>query len=133
MLPGSPQAQNTIPMTYFGSDAFAAPVPGIIAAILIFGPGMLWLTRREKAACSKREGYGSYGDEEKAEQQSCRAGYATGIFLQNVLNSGPTGPLLFWQSERSEEAHRNRSTETESEWRFPQRAGAFQKQEKVRW
>lgn len=82
MLPGSPQAQNTIPMTYFGSDAFAAPVPGITAAILISGPGMLWLTRREKAACSKWEGYGSYGDEEKAEQQSLEQDMLPGFFYR---------------------------------------------------
>ena len=62
-LPGSPQVQNTIPMTYFGTDAFAAPVLGIIASILMFGSGMLWLTRREKAARLKGEGYGNHQDE----------------------------------------------------------------------
>lgn len=40
-LPGSPQVQNTIPMTYFGTDAFAAPVLGIIAAIMMFSLGMI--------------------------------------------------------------------------------------------
>ena len=44
-LPGSPQVQNTIPMTYFGTDAFAAPVLGIIAAIMMFSLGMIWLKR----------------------------------------------------------------------------------------
>ena len=62
-LPGSPQVQNTIPMTYFGTDAFAAPVLGIIASILMFGSGMLWLTRREKSARLKGEGYGNHQDE----------------------------------------------------------------------
>ena len=62
-MPGSPQVQNTIPMTYFGTDAFAAPVLGIIASFLMFGFGMLWLTKREKAARSRGEGYGSHGDD----------------------------------------------------------------------
>ncbi len=62
-MPGSPQVQNTIPMTYFGTDAFAAPVLGIIASLLMFCLGMLWLTRREKAARSRGEGYGSHEEE----------------------------------------------------------------------
>lgn len=62
-LPGSPQVQNTIPMTYFGTDAFAAPVLGIIASVVMFTAGMLWLTRREKAARLKGEGYGNHQDE----------------------------------------------------------------------
>lgn len=61
-LPGSPQVQNTIPMTYFGTDAFAAPVLGIIASVIMFGCGMLWLNRRVKKAKAQGEGYGSYDD-----------------------------------------------------------------------
>lgn len=62
-LPGTPQIQNAIPMTYFGTDAFAAPILGIVAsAIMLFG-GMLWLTTREKKARSKGEGYGNHPNE----------------------------------------------------------------------
>ena len=49
-LPGTPQVQNTIPMTYFGTDAFAAPVLGIIAAIVMLSYSLLdeiKLRRRE--------------------------------------------------------------------------------------
>lgn len=62
-MPGSPQVQNTIPMTYFGTDAFAAPVLGIIASALMLGLGLLWLTKREKAARSRGEGYGEHADD----------------------------------------------------------------------
>ena len=62
-LPGSPQVQNTIPMQYFGTDAFAAPVLGIIASVIMFSSGMLWLTKREKAARARGEGYGEHQDE----------------------------------------------------------------------
>lgn len=61
-LPGSPQVQNTIPMTYFGTDAFAAPVLGIIASVIMFASGMLWLSKRERAARRKGEGYGNHED-----------------------------------------------------------------------
>ena len=45
-IPGTPQIQNTIPMKYFGTDVFAAPVLGIIAALIMFIGGMIWLTTR---------------------------------------------------------------------------------------
>lgn len=62
-LPGSPQVQNTIPMQYFGTDAFAAPVLGLIASVIMFGCGMLWLNRRAKKAKAAGEGYGGHHDE----------------------------------------------------------------------
>lgn len=57
-LPGTPQIQNIIPTTYFGTDAYAAPLVGIIGAILVFAAGMFWLERRRKQAAATGEGYG---------------------------------------------------------------------------
>ncbi|GEC91722.1 GntP family permease [Brevibacillus brevis] len=57
-LPGTPQIQNIIPTTYFGTDAYAAPVVGTIGAIMVFVGGMLWLERRRKQAVAAGEGYG---------------------------------------------------------------------------
>ncbi|UED74744.1 GntP family permease [Brevibacillus sp. DP1.3A] len=57
-LPGTPQIQNIIPTTYFGTDAYAAPVLGTIGAIMVFIGGMLWLERRRKQAAAAGEGYG---------------------------------------------------------------------------
>lgn len=57
-LPGTPQIQNIIPTTYFGTDAYAAPVVGIIGAIIVFVGGMAWLERRRKQAVAAGEGYG---------------------------------------------------------------------------
>ncbi len=65
-FPGSPQIQNTIPMRFFGTDAFAAPVLGIIAGILEFILIMLWLNRRVKNAMAKGEGYGDHANEKLA-------------------------------------------------------------------
>ncbi len=47
-LPGSPQIQNLIPMQYFGTTPNAAPVLGIISAVIMFVLGMIWLTWRQK-------------------------------------------------------------------------------------
>ena len=47
-LPGSPAIQNIIPTNYFGTTAMAAPVLGIIAAVMMFGLSMLWLGHAKK-------------------------------------------------------------------------------------
>lgn len=59
-LPGSPEIQNVIPMKYFGTDAFAAPLIGIIASLLMLGLGMFYLTREAKKARTNGEGYGNH-------------------------------------------------------------------------
>lgn len=62
-LPGTPQVQNTIPMQYFGTDAFAAPILGLVsAAIMLFG-GLFWIETRMKKALAAGEGYGDYPNE----------------------------------------------------------------------
>ncbi|MCY6957325.1 GntP family permease [Clostridium brassicae] len=63
-LPGTPQIQNAIPMPFFGTDAYAAPVLGIVAGILMCGGGVAWLTYRAKKAAAAGEGYGDHPDEE---------------------------------------------------------------------
>lgn len=61
-LPGSPQIQNTIAMPFFGTTAYAAPVLGVIATVVMFGLGMVWLKRREHIARANGEGYGNHSD-----------------------------------------------------------------------
>ncbi|MGY0374515.1 GntP family permease [Clostridium sp. JNZ J1-5] len=62
-LPGTPQIQNAIPMPFFGTDAYAAPVLGIVAAIGMFGGALAWLTHRAKKAKAAGEGYGDHPNE----------------------------------------------------------------------
>ena len=57
-LPGSPQIQNAIPAPYFGTDSFAAPVSGLVAAVIIAAFGVWWIARRMTAAEAAGEGYG---------------------------------------------------------------------------
>ena len=47
-IPGTPQIQNLIPMNYYGTTPTAAPIMGIVAAVLMFGLGVFWLQYREK-------------------------------------------------------------------------------------
>ena len=52
-LPGTPAIQNAIPMPYFGTTTFAAPGLGIIAGLLMFGLGLVWMnfhSRNERVA-----------------------------------------------------------------------------------
>ena len=57
-MPGTPSIQNTIPMPFFGTTPFAAPGLGIFASIIMLGFGMWWLSREEKAAKARGEGFG---------------------------------------------------------------------------
>lgn len=52
-IPGTPQIQNIIPTSYYGTTATAAPIMGLIAAALIAIPGYLYLEWRAKQARNK--------------------------------------------------------------------------------
>jgi len=57
-LPGTPQIQNIIPTTFFGTDTWAAPWLGVIGGIFILALGMSYLEWRRRVAFAKGEGYG---------------------------------------------------------------------------
>jgi H+/gluconate symporter-like permease len=57
-LPGTPQIQNIIPTSFFGTNIYAAPTLGIIGGILIFTGGMAYLQWRYKKAKTRGETYG---------------------------------------------------------------------------
>jgi H+/gluconate symporter-like permease len=56
-LPGTPAIQNAIPMPFFGTTPFAAPGLGVVAAGIMLGFGMWWLSRAEKVARRNGEGF----------------------------------------------------------------------------
>lgn len=47
-IPGTPQIQNIIPTNYYGTTPMAAPVMGIVAALVMLVLGMVWMKMREK-------------------------------------------------------------------------------------
>ena len=69
-LPGTPEIQNVIPMRYFGTDTFAAPLIGVVASILMLLLGLTWLTYRVRKAHSNLEGYGNYNIEDKSSENT---------------------------------------------------------------
>lgn len=58
-LPGSPQIQNIIPTTFFGTTAWAAPILGLCGSLFILVTGLLYLDRARRRALAAGEGYGS--------------------------------------------------------------------------
>lgn len=58
-LPGTPQIQNVIPTSFFGTDIYAAPVLGSIGGAYILLMGMLYLNWRLRQAMRANEGYGT--------------------------------------------------------------------------
>jgi H+/gluconate symporter-like permease len=58
-LPGTPQIQNIIPTTFFGTTTWAAPVLGTIGGAFILTCGLLYLEWRRRQALREGEGYGA--------------------------------------------------------------------------
>jgi H+/gluconate symporter-like permease len=61
-LPGSVQIQNLIPMPFFKTTSFAAPVMGCTAALIMFVAGTLWLNFRALRSNKNGEGFSSESD-----------------------------------------------------------------------
>lgn len=57
-LPGTPQIQNIIPTTFFGTTSYAAPWLGLIGSAFTFAGGITYLSMRISATKRAGEGYG---------------------------------------------------------------------------
>ena len=57
-LPGTPQIQNIIPASFFGTDTWAAPWLGTLGGVFILALGLLYLESRRRKAVAAGEGYG---------------------------------------------------------------------------
>jgi H+/gluconate symporter-like permease len=57
-LPGTPQIQNIIPTSFFGTTTWAAPWLGTIGAVFILVVGLTYLDWRRRKAAAAGEGYG---------------------------------------------------------------------------
>lgn len=63
-LPGTPAIQNAIPIPYYNTNVFAAPILGIIGGAIMFFAGWIWLQSRANKASATGEGYGVHDDED---------------------------------------------------------------------
>ncbi|MEM8652679.1 MAG: GntP family permease [Pseudomonadota bacterium] len=102
-LPGSPQIQNAIPAPYFGTDSFAAPGYGIMAAIIILTFGMTWLNFRMRQAAARGEGYDEEDEFSAGEVDTTQEGLPNlwvaaapilVVILVNLISSRVLLPLL---------------------------------------
>jgi H+/gluconate symporter-like permease len=57
-LPGTPQIQNIIPTSFFGTNTWAAPWLGTIGGVFILIVGLVYLNHRRRKAAAAGEGYG---------------------------------------------------------------------------
>jgi H+/gluconate symporter-like permease len=57
-LPGTPQIQNIIPTSFFGTDSWAAPLLGVSGSVFILVAGLSYLEWRRRVALKTGEGYG---------------------------------------------------------------------------
>lgn len=57
-LPGTPQIQNIIPTTFFGTNTWAAPWLGTLGGVFILIAGLAYLDWRRRVAARNGEGYG---------------------------------------------------------------------------
>lgn len=62
-LPGTPAIQNAIPSPFFGTDAFAAPILGLIGGLIMLGLGSWWLAAQARTLMAAGEGYSSHKDD----------------------------------------------------------------------
>lgn len=83
-IPGTPQIHNTMPGEYFGTNTFAAPFLSLLATALVFGLGMLWLTRRQHKLKAAGESYFDRTEIEKRDQ-------STSPIAPDGPSDGPTG------------------------------------------
>lgn len=58
-LPGTPQIQNIIPTTFFGTNTWAAPWLGTLGGVFILIVGLFYLDWRRRIALANGEGYGT--------------------------------------------------------------------------
>ena len=58
-LPGTPQIQNIIPTTFFGTTTWAAPILGTLGSLFTLIIGIAYLEWRRRKAAGEGEGYGT--------------------------------------------------------------------------
>lgn len=62
-MPGTPQYINTMPIPYFGTDIYAAPILGLVGSLVMFFGSITWLNLRAAKMNTAGEGYGDHPNE----------------------------------------------------------------------
>jgi H+/gluconate symporter-like permease len=93
-LPGSPQVQNTIPTAYFGTTTFAAPLAGLVASVLIFTLGYMWIMYRVRRLQKRGETFESMRTGERKRRFFGKKRQATVASSGGHANSSATTTTL---------------------------------------
>lgn len=88
-LPGTPQIQNVIPVSFFKTNIYAAPTLGILGGIFVLIVGLLYLESRRKKAEKAGEGYFGFGTETAAAAEKLKQENKE----DSVLNLSTSQPL----------------------------------------
>jgi H+/gluconate symporter-like permease len=84
-LPGTPQIQNIIPTSFFGTTAWAAPWLGTLGAVFILSVGLAYLESRRRRAAAAGEGYGEVLANEPAPFEGARLAHPLVALLPLVV------------------------------------------------
>ncbi|RZA02685.1 MAG: GntP family permease, partial [Proteobacteria bacterium] len=84
-LPGTPQIQNSIPMPYFGTTLYAAPIIGTVVGLWMAVAGTLWLQYRARKLQAAGEGYGNHADDTLAVAAPERGGFSLLPWIPVIL------------------------------------------------
>lgn len=101
-LPGTPQIQNIIPTTFFGTTTWAAPILGLIGSTFILALGLAYLERSRARAAARGEGYGDGHINEPAESAGA-GGVHPLLALVPLLVVGVVNLALTWAIPRMTE------------------------------
>lgn len=93
-LPGTPQIQNVIPTTFFGTNIYAAPWLGIAGAIFVLAGGMSYLEWQRRKAEAAEEGYGEGHTMEPEPQDPNAAVLHPAVAILPLLAVGVVNALL---------------------------------------
>lgn len=84
-VPGTPQIQNIIPTTFFNTNIYAAPILGIIGAILVLGAGLTYLEWRKRVAIKNGEGCNGFSNETAAAVEKEKSEYVPDLSSKDSL------------------------------------------------
>lgn len=95
-LPGTPQIQNIIPTTFFGTTTWSGAGLGLIGSVLYFVAAWWWISYRHKKLKAKGEGYGTHHRNEPEESNEALPDWklsAIPLILVIVLNLVISNPF----------------------------------------
>ena len=101
MIPGSPQLVNIVPMEYYGTPAYAAPVLGMICAVFSFAFTCWWISFKVKRITKRGEGFypsanefmKTWTDKERVEEQPLWKCLLPSVVLIVILNATSLGTV----------------------------------------